>query len=796
MAERPRHPTQPPGKLVPATVEIDDQGNPVFSYPEATPQKMSPQIVTPRTILSRLSIKRGSSLQHNVKKNGSNGNSANPLGSPVKEEQIVSLHESLLEESFDEDDENRSVKSKGSLSDSVKSLGVRLGLRRSRKHKDKRDTYKPLSPLKVLVERHEQRERPKSIKIHRLQTDTSVTSCSSRTNSLTDMGEDEPSAFHHPTSNENEWLQQKMAPAPLVVKPIKPTPAVPPVPLEELHAAPPAIATLQALAPELSPAPSGTSRGLSEPNSTSSHSKNSAATSQNYDRRRASMSSVVQQPKQKNKLAEIQAKTIGPRISVSVDEQSITSTRSRQPSSARSSASSTSVSSHSQNPSFKIFVLLLHPKEKIFELIQLFFNPSTTTIRDVLGMVPSNATESLLGGQTYTGLCRPNSESQEEEEISDLDLLVQNHDNMKNSAQIVRGEILVAIPLNYTAKKVASLSQQILVNPRIRRLLESSDPMAKAKKKSNRKERHRKSHHGSSSRRHAEALNRHAAMLAEDDNGTMLVQIAMQKAASAAAAANAAILELPRHEGKSLVAAHGRTYRYPHGRGGGGTDHSNMSMSLSLQSAIKSLDSSTGTGDYSIAADSDASYSRESQSSRSIDCSDCSMDQSYSTWSKSLDTSFAGATLNPSKPDTPVSSLTINTSMALMNTTLGSMNTTMHSVVRTPKRRNKQLKLIRRITVGIVVLMCLIYFADTRGFASRDKRIETLVLQPLGLTGFLQFTCIFLVLVKLQFLCTMTPIQHTSCLKKTSKCPFMRARASVLAANSQQNLQVTYCDST
>ena len=46
---------------------------------------------------------------------------------------------------------------------------------------------------------------------------------------------------------------------------------------------------------------------------------------------------------------------------------------------------------------------------------------------------------------------------------------------MRQSAQIVCGEVLVAIPIGYAARKVAKLGQQILANPRITKMIESAD---------------------------------------------------------------------------------------------------------------------------------------------------------------------------------------------------------------------------------------------------------------------------------------------------------------------------------
>lgn len=120
----------------------------------------------------------------------------------------------------------------------------------------------------------------------------------------------------------------------------------------------------------------------------------------------------------------------------------------------------------------------MQPEAKIFELIQLLYPPSITTIRDIINLIPTNATEPALGEQTYVGICRPKRRCTE---ITDLSLFASNV-NVPNSAGIAQGEIFVAIPSGSTARHVVSLSKQILSNPRIKQLLEKSSPLAVRRK--------------------------------------------------------------------------------------------------------------------------------------------------------------------------------------------------------------------------------------------------------------------------------------------------------------------------
>ena len=45
---------------------------------------------------------------------------------------------------------------------------------------------------------------------------------------------------------------------------------------------------------------------------------------------------------------------------------------------------------------YKIFLLLLQPESKIFELIQLIYMPNDTTVGKIIQMIPENATEPAL----------------------------------------------------------------------------------------------------------------------------------------------------------------------------------------------------------------------------------------------------------------------------------------------------------------------------------------------------------------------------------------------------------------
>jgi hypothetical protein len=134
---------------------------------------------------------------------------------------------------------------------------------------------------------------------------------------------------------------------------------------------------------------------------------------------------------------------------------------------------------------FKIFILLVAPRNKIFEIIQVFYPPLETTVQVLLDSIPANATEPVLGSQTYIGLCRKNGQHLHADMLASaaaVDLETYNE-----CAKIVRGEILVAIPKGFSALFCSRIAEPILSNPRVVKLLRKSDPLAPHKKKKRKK---------------------------------------------------------------------------------------------------------------------------------------------------------------------------------------------------------------------------------------------------------------------------------------------------------------------
>lgn len=124
----------------------------------------------------------------------------------------------------------------------------------------------------------------------------------------------------------------------------------------------------------------------------------------------------------------------------------------------------------------KVFVLLLEPRRRLFELIQLEYYPSVATIGDLVGLIPSKATERLLGYQIYVGLCRPKIDGPASV-MTDLEMKASGTSN-GGSANIYRGEILVAIPEGYTGEECAKMANTILSNKEMCKLMKKKNPLA------------------------------------------------------------------------------------------------------------------------------------------------------------------------------------------------------------------------------------------------------------------------------------------------------------------------------
>ena len=231
--------------------------------------------------------------------------------------------------------------------------------------------------------------------------------------------------------------------------------------------------------------------------------------------------------------------------------------------------------------SFKIFLLLLNPQAKIFELIQVIYAPSVTTVGDVLAMIPGNATEPALGSLSYIGLCRPKDGI----EITDMALMASGSHCKMNCARIILGEILVAIPAGFSGEKCAKLAVPILKNQRIQTLLKRSDPLGMKRK--HKKSSRRSSRNSSSRRRSGSHSSSRVETVKEESEGENSPQIkeAMKHALEAAAVSNAGLPDISCSDSMD--------------RG-----HRDISRSNSVDDSIAHLENWRTTTDFSYVTDS------------------------------------------------------------------------------------------------------------------------------------------------------------------------------------------------
>jgi hypothetical protein len=119
----------------------------------------------------------------------------------------------------------------------------------------------------------------------------------------------------------------------------------------------------------------------------------------------------------------------------------------------------------------RILLMLLHPHSKFFELIQLVFDPETTTIGHLIDRIPSQATEARLAEQPYTGFVRSAKGSEAWTQRLQPASMLYGEKSAIPAAGIVRGDVLVAIPEGFTRRQVVRVGRQILDSPRIKSLL-------------------------------------------------------------------------------------------------------------------------------------------------------------------------------------------------------------------------------------------------------------------------------------------------------------------------------------
>jgi hypothetical protein len=114
----------------------------------------------------------------------------------------------------------------------------------------------------------------------------------------------------------------------------------------------------------------------------------------------------------------------------------------------------------------KCSILLMNPRSKLFEIIQVSFLPEHTTVGDLLEGIRDAAMDPRLAHQTYTGLAYQGMHISAP--MVPVDMIVEAERN---------GKPLLAVPRNYSAGQVERMASELLERPQVLQLLESRHPL-------------------------------------------------------------------------------------------------------------------------------------------------------------------------------------------------------------------------------------------------------------------------------------------------------------------------------
>lgn len=444
--------------------------------------------------------------------------------------------------------------------------------------------------------------------------------------------------------------------------------------------------------------------------------------------------------------------------------------------------------SASTGESIKIFVLLLQPHLKFFELIQLIFATNgDTTVGDLIQAIPSHATEPTLADQEYIGLTRPKKRSQDFTDLQAPVCAAAPKDKtgvFLETVNIQAGEIIVALPVGFSHNKVVSMSKKILANPKIQKLLEQTNPLALPRQRQKKKQRSSSSKNNSTgvlevAIPNSMTISNSSACItmeqvleeSELEDSTMMealnpVQRAIDFAAQLSKTTNRRhYYELPSPSPPPQAvtsASLSSSFLSPNHTPKAKNTHSHSRMRHSINSIPEtsvitevsfdnsvvskpSSSSSPGVLDAFLCAHSSSS-TRSFQGingyldeDTSLDSSLCSSLQSYSSWSTSFDVSLKNRAATT--PTTPV----INTPA-------------LSSAVKKKTKKNPYLKTnyvsastVKYVMARAGILYCLVmvvrFIMDP---VSCTTQMAMMQAQPLGILGAIQVMICFVGLFKLQ----------------------------------------------
>jgi hypothetical protein len=108
----------------------------------------------------------------------------------------------------------------------------------------------------------------------------------------------------------------------------------------------------------------------------------------------------------------------------------------------------------------QVILLLMDPKTRRFELLQLEFDSNKAVVRDVLSQVPHSVTEEALRNQSYSGVCdRTGQELYYSTRLCDV---------------CSGSDVLIALPAAVDARECARLAKPILQDKNVIEMVSSS----------------------------------------------------------------------------------------------------------------------------------------------------------------------------------------------------------------------------------------------------------------------------------------------------------------------------------
>mmetsp|Transcript_2407 Transcript_2407/g.5207 ORF Transcript_2407/g.5207 Transcript_2407/m.5207 type:complete len:813 (-) Transcript_2407:126-2564(-) len=124
-----------------------------------------------------------------------------------------------------------------------------------------------------------------------------------------------------------------------------------------------------------------------------------------------------------------------------------------------------------KNEYTQFFILLLCPKSRIFELIEITDSPKTSTISDILHRIPEKCTDDRLLEKNYIGFCRPSDRTEFMNPTAPAFQSGEEDDDWIATDSIREDDVLVAILRGSTGYEMSKISKPILRNSKFKDMI-------------------------------------------------------------------------------------------------------------------------------------------------------------------------------------------------------------------------------------------------------------------------------------------------------------------------------------